>query len=410
MKKNQKEEISGKSSHHATSLISILSASAIGLATIGLFFVYEASSILSLYQRDNSFYYVKLQLIWFLMGIFCVFIFTILPYQWLCKSSTFILFIVGILLILVLFSPSAKGASRWINLGYFNLQPSELLKFSLILYLPYWLKMKNSSFFAFLILLISLVFLLMMQPDMGTTIVVLSVSATIYFLSDKNSFPLFAFIPFGVISFVILIITTPYRLARLTGFLNPDADPLGSTYHIKQILIALSSGGWFGKGFGASRQKYLYLPEAHTDSIFAIVGEEFGFIGASFTVVFYAIFVLLLYKAYEQIQNPLGKLVSAGIFAFFSSQIIVNLCSMVGLFPLTGVPLPFFSYGGSHTIITFSLIGILFNILIQEKKENSKDEDEDEDEESAYKSRKKIKKIKTLSRSLLKGKNYKIKR
>jgi len=159
-----------------------------------------------------------------------------------------------------------------------------------------------------------------------------------------------------------LIKLSPYRFNRLLAFLNPSIDPLGISYHISQIFISLSSGGFFGRGFGASRQKYLFLPEAHTDSIYAIIGEEYGFIGGLILIILYFIFIYKIYHLIRLSPDRLSKLISIGIFAFFNLQFIINLAGMTGLFPIVGVPIPFLSYGGSNLLISFALIGIMVNI------------------------------------------------
>lgn len=205
-------------------------------------------------------------------------------------------------------------------------------------------------------------FLVILQPDMGTAVVIFFLSIAIYFLSGGSLIHLFFLIPVSFFIFYLLIKISPYRFARLMAFLNPQSDPLGITYHINQILISLSNGGLIGAGLGISRQKYLYLPEAHTDSIFAILAEEFGFIGALTLITLY---FFLSYKIYHIVLNApdrLAKLLSGGIFVFFNLQVIINLAGMVNLFPLTGVPLPFVSYGGSNLLVSFALIGILMNI------------------------------------------------
>jgi cell division protein FtsW len=206
----------------------------------------------------------------------------------------------------------------------------------------------------------------------ATAIVIFSLSTMIYFIAGKDLFKLLVFIPAGAAAFFFLIKAAPYRFNRLVAFMNPSADPLGVTYHINQILISLANGGMFGKGFGASRQKYLYLPEPHTDSIFAIIGEEFGFIGAAVLVIAFAMLVYMLYRVYEMAPDNYGKLLAGGIFVFFSLQTIVNLGGMVNIMPLTGVPLPFISYGGSHILISFVLMGIAINIARQGVKNPSK--------------------------------------
>jgi len=169
-------------------------------------------------------------------------------------------------------------------------------------------------------------------------------------------------VPFSAFVFYLFIKLSPYRLRRILAYINPNLDPQGISYHINQILISLINGGLIGQGFGASRQKYLFLPEAHTDSIFAIIAEEYGFVGAALFIFLYFIFVYKIYHLIRLAPDKLSRLISCGVFAFFNLQIIINLAAMTGLFPLTGVPLPFISYGGSNLLISYSLIGILLNI------------------------------------------------
>ena len=191
------------------------------------------------------------------------------------------------------------------------------------------------------------------------------ISIIVYFLAGVDLKYLLLLIPTAGVGFITLAQLAPYRLKRLTAFFDPKADPLGVSYHINQILISLANGGIFGRGFGASKQKHLYLPEAHTDSIFAIVGEEVGFVG---TVLFIGAFVLLIlyiFRIAEKAPDRFGRLLAGSIFAFFGIQTLVNLGSMVNIIPLTGVPLPFISYGGSNLLLCFSLMGIVLNIARQ---------------------------------------------
>lgn len=338
----------------------------ITLSLIGLLFIFESSSVKSLKEFGDSFHYVKLQFVWLGLGIFAMIFFAIFDYHRLYYFA--FLFMIGsiIFLILVLIpgiGHQAGGARRWLDFGFLNLQPSELAKFSVIVYLSSWfIHKERKRFFSFLILLGFLMFLIILQPDMGTALIIFFLSIIIYYLSGGSLLSLFFLLPLASVIFYLLIKFSPYRLARLIAFFNPKTDPLGISYHINQILISLSNGGLIGAGLGASRQKYFYLPEAHTDSIFAIIAEEVGFFGAVTLIILYFI---LSYKIYHIVSNSpdrLSKLLSGGIFAFFNLQIIINLAGMVNLFPLTGVPLPFISYGGSNLLVSFSLIGILLNI------------------------------------------------
>ncbi len=341
------------------------------LCFIGLFFVFEASSIRSFSEVGDSFYYLKHQLMWLVLGTVLMIIFSLIDYhKWYYLSFLFMLATIGLLVLVLIphLGSEAGGARRWIDLGFFNLQPTEFAKFSTILYLSSWfIHRERRRFFSFFILLGILMFLIMLQPDMGTAIIIFSLSVIIYYLAGIELGCLLLFLPASFGAFLLLVKISPYRFKRILAFFNPSLDPLGITYHINQILISLTHGGIFGRGFGASRQKYLFLPEAHTDSIFAIIGEEVGFVGSLALIGVFILFVYLLYKVSVNAQDRFGKLLAGGIFAFFSLQIIINLSSMVNLMPLTGVPLPFISYGGSHVLTSFMLMGILINIAKKSK-------------------------------------------
>lgn len=204
--------------------------------------------------------------------------------------------------------------------------------------------------------------LVVLEPDLGTAVVITTTGFLVYFLSGA---PLFALIILGLTGFLvslILILSSGYRKARLLTFFNPTQDPLGTSYHIRQILIALGSGGLFGLGIGRSRQKYAYLPQATTDSIFAIIAEELGFLGAAAVI---ALVLLVMYRGFKiasHSPNRLGQLLAGGITSWLGLQAFINLASMVVIVPLTGVPFPFISYGGSSLFISLTAIGILLNI------------------------------------------------
>lgn len=336
------------------------------LSVVGLFFVFEASSVRSFTESGDSFRYLKLQFVWIVMGIIAMIMFSLFDYRRLYHISLFMMVTTIILLTIVLLpglGHAAGGARRWIDLGFFKLQPTELAKASTLIYLAAWfIKPEKKRFFSFFLLLGILMGLIIMQPDMGTAIIIFSLSIIIYFLAGIDLHYLLFFLPLSFGGFYFLTKISPYRFRRVMAFFNPALDPLGITYHINQILVSLSQGGIFGRGFGASRQKYLFLPEAHTDSIFAIIGEEVGFIGASALIICFFVFIYYMYLVSARTSDRFGKLLAGGIFGFFSLQIIINLCAMVNLLPLTGVPLPFISYGGSHIITSFMLVGIAINI------------------------------------------------
>ena len=336
------------------------------LSLIGLFFVFEASAVRSFSESGDSFRYLKLQFVWIVLGVIIMAVFSLFDYKKLYPLSLFMMVGTIFLLLLVLLpglGHSAGGARRWIDLGFFKLQPTELAKASTLIYLAAWfMKPEKKRFFSFFLLLGILMVLIILQPDMGTAIIIFLLSIIMYFLAGIELHYLLFFLPLSFGGFYFLTKISPYRFRRVMAFFDPALDPLGITYHINQILVSLSQGGMFGRGFGASRQKYLFLPEAHTDSIFAIIGEEVGFIGSAALIICFFIFIYYAYLASAKTTDRFGKLLAGGIFGFFSLQIIINLSAMVNLIPLTGVPLPFISYGGSHMLTSFMLVGILINI------------------------------------------------
>ncbi len=336
------------------------------LATLGLFFVFEASSVRAFSEYGNSFYYFRLQALWIGIGIALMYILSIIRYRALYYLAMPLMTVSIIFLMAVLIpgiGHTVNGARRWIDLGIINFQPSELAKFSIIIYLASWFSgSQRKRFFSFLFFVGLLMSLILLQPDMGTAIIIFSISLIIYFLAGRELVYLYILLPVSVAAFYVLALVSPYRMRRFMAFLDPSSDPLGIGYHVNQILISLANGGLLGQGFGASKQKYLFLPEAHTDSIFAIISEEFGFVGS---VLLIFVFFNLLYKLYQialRAPDPFSKYLSGGILAYFGLQIVINLCGMVMLLPLTGVPLPFVSYGGSNILTSFALIGIMLNI------------------------------------------------
>lgn len=338
----------------------------ITLSFIGLFFVFEASSVRSLTERGDGFYYLKLQVVWLAASLALMVFFWRLDYKRLYFLSFPSMFFALITLVIVLIpglGSKAGGARRWIDLGLINFQPTEIAKFSVVIYLSSWfVNRERKRFFTFLMLIGTLILLIVLQPDMGTAIIIFFLSIIVYFMAGNELVYLLFLIPGAALGFLFLVQISPYRFKRLLAYINPALDPQGISYHINQILISLGNGGLLGRGLGASRQKYLFLPEAHTDSIFAIIAEEVGFVGSFLIVVAFFFLILNIYRVVEKAPDRFGKLLAGGIFAYFCLQICINLAGMTNLLPLTGVPLPFISYGGSNLLVSYSLIGILLNI------------------------------------------------
>jgi len=335
------------------------------LAVSGLFFVFEASYIRAFGEYGDSFHYLKVQALWILLGGVVMFLLSLLDYhKWYYLAFYMMLISLSLLFLVLIPGIGSKigGARRWI----FGFQPSEIAKITTIIYLSSWfLTKERKRFFSFVLLLGLLVFLIMLQPDMGTASIIFSISIASYFLAGVELRYLLLLIPTALAGFASLAWLAPYRLKRLTAFFDPTVDPLGITYHVNQIQISLSNGGIFGRGFGASKQKHLFLPEAHTDSIFAIVGEEVGFIGSMLFIGAFVVLILYIFRIAEKAPDRYGRLLAGTIFSFFGVQTLVNLGSMVHIIPLTGVPLPFVSYGGTNLLLCFSLMGIVLNIARQ---------------------------------------------
>ncbi len=338
----------------------------VGLCLFGLLMVFDASVVSALRDFGDKYHFVREQGIWLILGLILMTIIAYVDYhQWYIYSD-FLLLGVAVLLVGV-FIPgvgiTALGASRWINFRLFVLQPAELTKLALVIYLSSWLSYtKTHRLLPFLGILGFIVGLIVLEPDLGTAIIVTAISITLYFLSGSPLWHFVLLVPVVLCGGGLLTIVAPYRMERLLTFLNPNNDPLGSSYHIRQVLLSLGSGGIFGLGIGKSRQKYEYLPEASTDSIFAVVGEEFGFLGA---VVLISVFVFILYRLVQvskHASDSFGKLVSAGVACWIAYQAAINLSAMAALLPLTGVPLSFVSYGGSNLVVTLIGVGIVLNI------------------------------------------------
>ncbi len=336
------------------------------LALFGVLMVYDSSVAIALRDFSDQYYYVREQLKWFVIGFTVLLITARIPYKMLYALAIPILFVTLALLIIV-FIPGvgikAYGAHRWINFGFFVLQPAELAKLSMIIYLSAWFSHpEKERFFSFLMFLGVVTGLVMLEPDLGTSMIIICIAILLYFFSGAPLRNLAVLVPVFAGAAVLLAIMAPYRMQRITTFFNRSQDPLGSSYHIRQVLLSLGSGGWAGVGIGQSRQKYEYLPEANTDSIFAIIGEEIGFIGASAVISFYMFIIWRGYLIALKSTDQFGRLLALGISSWVAVQTLINLSAMVAIIPLTGVPLPFISYGGSSLIVLLCAMGILLNI------------------------------------------------
>ncbi len=342
------------------------------MALYGIIMIYSASSVWAQYKFNDAFHFAKYQFIFFIISFLCMLIVKKIDYNLYKRHSNKILLLSLILLILVLIpgiGTLRNGSRSWFKIGPFGLQPSEIAKVSLIIFLSKYLEknQNNLSNIKKSILpvlgIISLFFgLIMLEPDFGTgMVIVLSLMLILFISGVKLKF--FASLGIlGILGIAGLIIIAPYRLKRIISFLNPWSDPLGSGYQIIQSLYAIGPASLLGLGFGKSIQKQFYLPEPQTDFIFAIICEEFGIVGAiSVIVLFISLFYIILKISLKQ-NNLFAKYLSFGLGMQIILQGTLNLCVVTSLIPVTGVTLPFFSYGGSSLLVSMISIGIILNI------------------------------------------------
>lgn len=344
----------------------VLLTAVIFLTLFGFFMTYDASSYVAFRDFSDKYHYVRDQFVWVILGFIGLFAFSFFDYKKLYNLSLPILLTALVLLFLV-FVPGVGlkllGARRWIHLGSFVLQPAEFVKLALAIYLSAWFSHKEKGrLLSFLMLLGVVLLFVILEPDMGTAVVILSEALVLYFLSGGTLFYFAMLIPVFLGIGLLAIKLAPYRLARLESFFSANQSIETASYHTKQILIALGSGGLFGVGLGNSLQKFAYLPESTTDSIFAIIAEELGFAGGVFLV---GLFVLVIFRGFSialSSRDNFGRLLAGGITTFLGVQAFVNLAAQTALLPLTGIPLPFISYGGSALIVDLCAVGILLNI------------------------------------------------
>lgn len=343
------------------------------LVTIG-FFIFSSASLGLLARDGASFSSVAMNQ--FLFGIvggsIAMFITSSIHYRhW--RKYAFYIFLGCILLTLLVFVPglgfSYGGATRWINIGSFTLQPAEILKIGFVIYMATWLSgmyrhshsfLKGTLPFGAIIGVVGAVMLL--QPDTDTFAIMTFAGMAMFITAGARWRDVVLIVLMGIMVLAALAFTRPYVMDRFTTFLNPGNDPLGSGYQIQQSLIAVGSGGLTGRGFGQSIQKFEYLPEPIGDSIFAVYAEEFGFIGSALLIILLSIFTFRGYKIASESRDLFGMLLVVGFMTIIVTQAFLNIAAMVGLAPLSGLPLPFISHGGTALLATLASVGIVLNV------------------------------------------------
>lgn len=353
----------------------VLTVTVITLLTLGLIMV--ASSSISVADRNfsNPFYYFQRQSFFIVVGVLAALaVFKVRLAQWE-KASMSLLMLALFLLVLVMVPGIGKevnGSTRWLPLGVINLQVSELAKLFLIVYIAGYLvrhaEAVRSSLWGFLkpMLTVGIAgLLLLMEPDFGATVVIIGTVLAMTFLAGARFVQFISFVFIFASAATLLVVTSPYRLQRITTFANPWADPFDSGFQLTQSLIAIGTGGWFGTGLGGSVQKLFYLPESHTDFLFAVLSEELGFIGIFSVVLLYAVLFFRSFRIASQAEasgNSFAAYMAYGIGIWLSMQAIINIGVNIGLLPTKGLTLPLMSYGGSSLIVCCVAIGLLMRI------------------------------------------------
>ena len=345
------------------------------IVLFGLLMLASASGPLGYDRFADSYYLVKHQFIFGLIpGLIGFLIMLRVPYMvWRRFAPHFL--ILTFLLLIAVFIPGIAAnigtAHSWISIGgLFSLQPSEFVKLTLLFYLAAWMASKTpekirsfqEGFLPFVGVLSAVALLMILQPDIGTLSIIGAIAVVVYFAGGAALHWLSLIFVTGLVTLGLLIGLAPYRLARFTTFLNPELDPLGIGYHVNQALLAIGSGGFLGQGYGHSRQKFQYLPEVASDSIFAVISEELGFMFATALIVLFVLLTWRILKVAKEAPDNFGKLVAVGIAAWIAIQAFVNIGAMVAILPITGVPLPFISYGGTSLAMSLTIMGLVLNI------------------------------------------------
>ncbi len=340
---------------------------------IGLVFLNSASSVMGYKMFKNSFYYLWHQL---LVGVLPGILLFILLYNLnleTIKKLSNITFLAGLALLVVVLLPSIGikhgEAQRWINLGIFSFQPVEIFKLCLIIFLANFFsrrerEMNNfwQTILPFLLIVVVSVVPIIFQKNFSAIIIVFAIALAIFWVVGGGWTTITGIFSLGLVSVILLIIQEPYRLKRIASFFSPNTDVQGVSYHVQQALIGVGSGGLFGLGPGYSRQKFFYLPESFGDSIFAIIAEEMGFIFTSLIIVLFFLLIWRTLKVAKNTGEPFSRLLAVGIAVWLGLQTIINMGGMLGILPITGVPLPLVSYGGSAMLANLAALGLLVNI------------------------------------------------
>lgn len=350
---------------------------AIGIVVVfGLVMLSSASSAIAYVTKGQDIYYFfKNQLVGIGMGLAAMWFFYRVDYH-LWRRYGFLFLVVSIALLLLVFIPGLSatwGKSRsWINIFGFSLQPSELVKISFLIYLASWLEKRGETVkdlvegaLPFVAVFGTIALLMILQPDVGTLSIIAALSLIVFFVGGARKSHILVLVVSGIAALGILLLINPYQLERFKCLVDSEFSVRDRCYQTNQSLIAVGSGGWFGRGLGESRQKFMYLPEVSGDSIFAVISEEMGFVISAVLVLLYFFIFWRGYLIARDAPDVFGRLLAIGIASWIVVQALVNIGGMINLLPLTGVPLPLVSYGGSSLLAALSALGIMLNISRQ---------------------------------------------
>jgi cell division protein FtsW len=343
------------------------------LCGAGLVMVTSASVAFAYTQHQSAFYYAERQAIWMLIGFVALFVLSRIDYHRLRPLAPAGAVVAALLMILVLvphLGVTVNGARRWFDAGPLGtFQPSELAKLAFAVFIAHWIDRRaaqigdfRKTFVPFAAMLTGVLVLLMFERDLGTSVVMVGIFVSAYWAGGGRIRHMVLLVAALGLGFVALTLFESYRVARLTAFLNPFGDPLGAGFQATQSIYGLASGGWFGVGIGHSIEKYGWLPEAHTDFIFAIIGEETGLVGTTLVMLGFLFFGLRGYRAALRAPDRFGVGLAAAITSWISFEALLNMGTVTNTLPITGVPLPFFSYGGTAVATTLAAVGVLLSV------------------------------------------------
>src|SRR5438874_8753188 len=352
----------------------LIVAAVAALVVLGIIAVYSSSFALGILEYGDANYFVFRQVFFAFLGVSAMWLLMKSDYRRLRVVSPLLMLgaILGLVAVLLPgIGVDRNGAARWIAVGgpIPPLQPSEFAKLALIIYVSAWLAGRGehvkafwTGFFPFVVLVGLVAGLVMLEPDLGTTIVIVLTTMTLVFVAGASLTHVAAFAGIGSVVASLLVFTGEYRADRIFAFISAEDDPSGRGFHTLQLLIALGSGGVHGLGLGASRQKFFYVPGAHTDGIFAIIGEELGFIGSAIVIALFAVLIIRGFRVILRARDDFGSLLAVGIVSWIAYQALINVGGITRTLPLTGIPLPFLSYGGSALMAMLAGVGILLSV------------------------------------------------